>query len=107
MNPPSTALKDPSLLLIESSTKDFITEHLMDHIQKGNFTQKQRRDNDNIEMIPKNNIKLFHLSSTFVPEPSPDIDFDSQATFLPNQAEHNYPTDRQSAPAFVQMTPEE
>ena len=46
---------------IEYSTKDFIVDHLREHIDKGNFNARKRRDNDNIEMTPKSNIKLFRI----------------------------------------------
>lgn len=36
--------------------KEIIIEHVMDHFEKENFSQQQRRKNDNIQLIPKRSI---------------------------------------------------
>jgi len=42
--------------LLETSKKEYVAEHLKEHINRGNFNQRKNRINDNIEMTPKSKV---------------------------------------------------
>lgn len=51
------SMKEKSIMNI--SKKEYIEEHLKDHIERGNFRPARMRGCDNVEWIPKKKTKLF------------------------------------------------
>lgn len=45
--------------IMKISKKDYIEEHLKEHISRGNFRKLRIRGTDNVELAPKKKVKLF------------------------------------------------
>ena len=70
--------------IMRISKKEYVEEHLKDHISRGNFKKLRMRGNDNVELAPKKKVKLFKEID------GQDDFFGCEASLYNHDAESNY-----------------